>query len=82
MKRPDTFICYDEPNRRALCAKFGLSVNSTRSFEGYWDHVIERVRGSAWWLAPRPSDASQAEVWEARAAFLDSICYDPEGEAT
>ncbi|MBL4848989.1 MAG: phospholipase D family protein [Planctomycetes bacterium] len=82
MKRPDTLVCYDKPNRKVLCDKFGISVNSTQSFKGYWNEIIERVRGSAWYLARRPSDPVEAEVWDARTAFLDSICYDPEGEGT
>jgi len=77
MKRPDTFVCLNGPNNTRLCAAFGVGpgIPST-AYEQYWDTIIERVMDSVWWNAPPPSLGVERSVWEARAAFLDSIYYD------
>ncbi len=72
MKRPDTFICVNNQNREGLAQAF--RVNPSRDAEGYWD-LIERVRISTWWKAPRPAAGDEREVWRARAAFLDALFY-------
>lgn len=74
MKRPDTFICLDARNKEGLCDAFGISRGV--SYEVYWDSIIERVMDSAWWCVPMPRPGVEREVWEARAAFLDSLFYD------
>lgn len=75
MKRPDTFLCFDQLNKKGLCTAFGISRNV--SYEKYWDSIIERIRNEArWWDAPAPPPGVERDVWEARAAFLDSIYYD------
>lgn len=74
MKRPDTFVCLDARNKEALCDAFGISRSV--GYEGYWDSIIERVMDSTWWCAPTPRTGVEREVWEARAAFLDSLFYD------
>jgi HKD family nuclease len=75
MKRPDTFLCFDQLNKKGLCTAFGISRNV--NYEKYWDSIIERIRREArWWNAPAPPPGVERDVWEARAAFLDSIYYD------
>ena len=76
MKRPDTFVCLNKRNREGLCDAFGISRNV--GYEEYWDSIIERVKDSAtvWWSSPRPTAGEESEVWDARAAFLDSLYYD------
>jgi hypothetical protein len=74
MKRPDTFICIDSKNREALVKSLKISLRN-KDYENYWDAVIERIRESNWWNAPRPTTGQAAQVWDNRAAFLDSIFY-------
>jgi hypothetical protein len=74
MKRPDTFVCLDARNKVGLCDAFGISRNV--GYEAYWDSLIERIKNSTWWHDPAPRIGIEREVWEARAAFLDSIFYD------
>jgi hypothetical protein len=75
MKRPDTFVCFDKLNRVSLCKDFGISRNV--GYDEYWDSIIERiVKEASWWSAPAPPEGVERDVWEARAAFLDSIYYD------
>ena len=74
MKRPDTFVCIDSKNRAALVKSLKITLRN-KDYENYWDAVIERVRESNWWNAPRPSSSKAARVWDNRAAFLDSIFY-------
>lgn len=75
MKRPDGFVCLDSRNRVGLCAAFGIPQHV--GVEDYWDSIIERILNeAAWWSAPSPASGIEREVWEARAAFLDSHFYD------
>ena len=77
MKRPDTFVCLDNRNKAGLCTDFGIKRHV--GYEEYWDSIIERIREAAWWAAPPPASGVEREVWEARAAFLDSHYYDGKG---
>jgi len=76
MKRPDVFVCVDSKNRKNLCQELGI-VQSGLDYERYWNEIVERVRDSPWWLALKPADPTEAEVWKSRAAFLDAIFYAP-----
>ena len=72
MKRPDTFVCVNNQNKKKLFPAFRL--NSSGEAEAYWD-LIEKVRACTWWKAPPPAAGDEREVWEARAAFLDALFY-------
>lgn len=75
IKRPDTFVCLDSRNKAGLCEAFGIKRNV--GYEEYWDSIIQRITTeAAWWSSPPPSSGVEREVWEARAAFLDSCYYD------
>lgn len=75
MKRPDTFVCISSPNKAGLAK--GLSfARTTLSLENYWQRVIEPIRLSRWYNAPRP-DGRNAELWDGRVAMLDAIYYAP-----
>lgn len=74
MKRPDTFVCFDARNKEGLCGAFGISRNI--GYEEYWDSIIERIMEANWWCSPPPPSGVERDVWEARAAFLDSLYYD------
>jgi HKD family nuclease len=76
MKRPDTFVCLDSKNKKLLCRDFGISRNV--GYEKYWDSIVARIMESTWWCSPQPASGVEADVWKARAAFLDSIYYDAE----
>ena len=76
MKRPDVFVCVDSKNRRDLCKELGI-VQSGLDYDRYWSEIVDRVRDSPWWQAPKPKDLDDAEVWKSRAAFLDAIFYAP-----
>lgn len=73
MKRPDYFICVDSKNRRELCKNFGIAQNINQ--DNYWDRIIERIIDSVWWNSNEPVDEKEKEIWNYRAAFLDSIFY-------
>lgn len=74
MKRPDTFVCFDARNKEGLCGAFGISRNI--GYEEYWDSIIERIMEANWWCSTPPPSGVERDVWEARAAFLDSLYYD------
>lgn len=77
MKRPDTFICYDTKNRARLKAMLGLNSNlATQDFDRYWEEVVLRIQATEWWRARPPSDPDERNIWDNRAAFLDSLCYE------
>jgi hypothetical protein len=74
MKRPDYFVCLTGQNEKALFDEFEISMKHD-DYLRYWDSIIERIINSVWWSAPRPTSEPDATIWDARAAFLDSL-YD------
>lgn len=76
MKRPDTFVCLDSKNRRALCKEFGIR-QSHMTYDRYWEEIIEQVREADWWNSARPSDKEGLAIWQGRTALLDALYYDP-----
>jgi hypothetical protein len=72
MKRPDMFVCINNQNREELFQAFGVSPS--RDANSYWD-LIEKVWACSWWKSPAPPAGDELEVWRARAAFLDALCY-------
>ena len=73
MKRPDTFLCVDGPNWEALRADLG-GRKALPDWELYWNGVIEPLRSSRWYNAPRPR-GRDAAIWDRRMAMLDSVIY-------
>ncbi|MEX2990149.1 phospholipase D family protein [Serratia fonticola] len=73
MKRPDYFVCLDSENRSELCKDFGIPANVT--FETYWGNIIARIIDSVWWSSPRPSNLTEEQAWNGRAAMIDAIFY-------
>jgi hypothetical protein len=76
LKRPDQFVCLDAKNQSELCKDFGV-MQTGMDYQRYWDEVIERILGAPWWNEPRPNNTKDADVWDGRAAMLDSIFYRP-----
>lgn len=74
LKRPDIFFCLTKHNQERLCKNF--CIKKSVNYEIYWDSIIERIMDSTWWNTPRPESKIESEVWQARAAFLDSIYYE------
>lgn len=74
MKRPDIFVCFDSRNKELLSEDFGIKPSEI-TIETYWDVVIERIMDSEWWVKPKPTNAQERKVGEARAAFLDALYY-------
>lgn len=75
MKRPDVFVCISKPNLEGLSNALGFS-KSTLTLKNYWQRVVEPVRMSPWFNAPRPK-GKEAELWDGRVAMLDAIYYNP-----
>lgn len=75
MKRPDYFICLNSKNKEALCSAFDISKNIKLS--NYWKVIIERIVDCVWWSSEQPTNDKELAVWKGRAAFLDSLYYDP-----
>lgn len=74
MKRPDVFYCLTSKNQKRFCKDF--SVNKAEiDYTGYWEHIIERIYDSEWWLNPTASTKQEQQISNARAAFLDAIYY-------
>lgn len=76
MKRSDIFICFASKNRSKLCKDFGIK-QSNMDFVRYWDDVILRIQDCNWWINPQPRNQTEQLISDGRAAFLDSIYYNP-----
>lgn len=75
LKRPDQFVCLDSKNQDGLCSDFGIT-RTGMTYDRYWDEIIERILDAPWWNSKRPEDATEAAVWDGRAAMLDAIFYE------
>ena len=75
MKRPDVFYCLTAKNQKRFCKDFNVK-KSEIDYKGYWEHVIERIYDSEWWLNPTGSSKQEQKISKARAAFLDAIYYE------
>lgn len=75
MKRPDVFYCLTSKNERLFCGDFNVS-KSKIDYNGYWEHIIERIYDSEWWQNPIASTQQEKQISNARAAFLDAIYYE------
>lgn len=75
MKRPDTFVCVSAPNKAGLSDALAFP-KTTLDLENYWERVIEPIRVSPWYNAPRPN-GPDGELWDGRVAMLDAIYYNP-----
>lgn len=76
MKRPDTFLCVCKPNIVRASATLGFA-RTTLSPGNYWERIVEPIRYAEWYSSPRPPNRIESEIWDARAAMLDAIFYDP-----
>lgn len=75
VKRPDVFVAVNSQNRRGLCEAL-VVAHSTLDLDNFWERIVEPVRMSPWWLAPRPKGGTEARLWDCRAAMLDSLYYE------
>lgn len=75
MKRPDTFLCVCKPNIVRAAKALGFA-RTTLDLDNYWERVVEPIRLSGWYNVDKP-DARDGELWEARAAMLDTLFYRP-----
>ncbi|WP_414815734.1 phospholipase D family protein [Rhizobium sp. IY2] len=75
MKRPDTFLCVCKPNIVQAAKELGFA-RTTLDLDNYWERVVEPISLSTWYNADKP-DHPDGELWEARAAMLDTLFYRP-----
>lgn len=75
MKRPDYFVCVDSKNISSLSKDLGFT-KSGLNFETYWDEIVDPITQAKWWQASRPKK-QEGQIWDARAAMIDTIYYDP-----
>lgn len=74
LKRPDCFVCLDSKNLPQLCKDFGIP-HTGMDAERYWNEVVCRILDCPWWSAVRPKEKIDGEIWDGRAAMLDSFFY-------
>ncbi len=74
MKRPDTFVCINSANKKALCDNLKVS-SSKLNVDNYWSLIVERIKESGWWGDGKPQQKESARIWDNRAALLDCIYY-------
>jgi HKD family nuclease len=74
MKRPDWFVGINGPNEADICDQFGVPA-STTNLANYWERIIEPMQLTPWWRSSRPAKAFEREIWDGRAAMLDSLYY-------
>jgi hypothetical protein len=73
MKRPDYFVSVNSRSAANLAKLLTVLESELSDVSKYWDTVIAPMMMTPWWTEDRPSDATQAEVWNFRAALLDVL---------
>lgn len=76
LKRPDMFLCISGANERRASKDFGYA-RTTLSIANYWQRIVEPIQASDWYNSRRPKGRLDGQVWDGRAAMLDSYLYDP-----
>jgi hypothetical protein len=72
MKRPDFFLSFNKANAKVAG---DLGIGAIDDFNNYW-HLIEAIHECDWWQSPEPQSEEEKFIWNARAAFIDSLYYD------
>jgi len=77
LKRPDVFLCVNAHNIRKA-AKLMNFKKSNLNIENYWDWIVEVIGDSDWYNVSKPASPHfESELWEGRAAMLDTFLYSP-----
>lgn len=79
LKRPDWFMAINEGNLAGISDAFGVARTRLKAdqhwVETYWERLVEPLRLSEWWHRERPIDELDGQIWDNRAALLDSLYY-------
>lgn len=77
MKRPNEFFCLTKANQTGLMKSFGIKTEilKEKSYERYWDEIIEPVRQSPWYNSEKPTDSTELQAWNGRVALMDALFY-------
>ncbi|GMQ55534.1 phospholipase D family protein [Halopseudomonas aestusnigri] len=75
-KRPDVFAAVNSKNKAGLCASFGVA-HTTLGLHNYWERIVLPIQNTEWWNHPRPRAPIEGQIWDSRAALVDSIYYQP-----
>jgi HKD family nuclease len=73
VKRPDVFIAVNAGSSKRLRAYFG---SAPKDVKPYFE-LLRKVHRYRWYQSPPPGSRRQLEVWNQRAALLDTIFYTP-----
>lgn len=74
--RPDLFCTVASVSVRVnLGAVLDVPVESFKTPTGYI-HLLKIVHNAPWFGVSRPKKSSEARIWDARAAFMDSVFYE------
>jgi hypothetical protein len=73
MKRPDLFLPANNASLINIARVFGAVPNTVEKYLA----LVEEIWGFPWSSAPKPEEASELRIWNARVALLDAIFYEP-----
>ena len=86
LKRPDWFMAINEGNLAGISDAFGIARTRLKAdqhwVDEYWERLVEPLRFSDWWHRERPVDELDGQIWDNRAALLDSLYYNGLGNPT
>ena len=80
MKRPDQFFCITGINKKQGnyngFQKYFGKPKKLKTYDDYWEYVIENVRKEKWYKSQKPRNSLQLEIWNGRVALMDALFYD------
>lgn len=76
LKRPDVFFNITGANRRKFCLYFNNTMEHTKDLKNYWLLIVEKIHLSSWYNEDRCTNDFERQLFNARAAILDVLCYE------
>jgi hypothetical protein len=70
--RPDWFVVVNERSFSWLTRTYHVSVSRSPTGREYANLIIE-IQKQEWWKAPQPTNESDSELWQYRAALTDLL---------
>lgn len=74
LARPDCYVSLNQASRMGLAQCSGLAPTT---MDTNYSKLLNWIYESVWYKEPRPSNPSESEIWDYRAALVDALVYEP-----
>jgi HKD family nuclease len=75
LARPDLFVVVNLKSFEGLQELYGLKGTNLDFSASNYVKLLQQIQSTGWYRSPEPEDASESEVWQARASLVDALVY-------